>query len=286
MLVPNIMAVCAASNVCQLTEPDIRVFKGRWAVEPRRSIECVKEIAAIREPVGPGRFISNVQFDYPSAKLLNDYGLSEGGHIVSRWAVPALPADKLHTFQSIDATREYGIAPYKNRIDLLYGGLTRMKFPNYTTTCLTVECAELKIGATITDYADVAFGDAAWRYNQTWAVPSENSEAHTTFAADLRTGIYDPSQWNAADAFKARITTMPAPGQVHKLRYETRTRFGAHEKRLVVFRRSDYVVTHEWLHPHGGRMLYVMDPALGVVSSSLYIDPPVNEAALVQTLFK
>lgn len=287
MLVPNIMAVCAASNVCGFTEPDICVVKGRWAVESQYSIECVKEIASIREPVSPERFIPAVKFDYPrSVKCVGEHEVGACSRIVPPVGVPSLRAAKTHTFWSFDATRVYGIAPYKNRIDLLYGGLTMMKLPNYTTTCLTFACAELKISALVADYADVPFGDDTWRHNQTWAVPSEQSEAYTTFVADRRTGMYDRAQRKAADTFKARIATMPAPGQVHKLRYETLTRTGVYETRLVVIRRSDYVVSHEWLHPHGGRMLYVMDLALGSVSSSLYIDPPVNEAALVQTLFK
>ena len=210
-------------NPCGVTFDDIRGATETWLYE-RRTITCIKEIANIREPVSPVHYGPKVDFDCPHPPKLCYYKLGCGNWCVCPLWRRSKHSDAFVEFESVDALRVYTVAKYGIREDLLYGGLTRMKFPELPAGCLTRACVEGTIGAMTDPYTSLDFREGAWQYNRTW------------------------------------------------------TSLGGHSG-------ASKFVQHEWTHPYNGRMVYVITPRGDLVNSTLYIQLPVDGAALMHRLY-
>ena len=311
------------SNPCMLRFADVRDITKVWAFG-RDSIGCVKEIAGIREPVSPIHAGPPVVFECPEPSYYARFGHGNE-QLCFKWrqrkfytlerdilnlaenpehTVPGLTSSSVGDptmleFESRDARRVYTIAMHRNREDLLYGGLTRMKFEVNSMSCLTPRCTQDFIAAYTFPYTDITFGRGSWQLRQSWSELRTQSLTYKAFVEALhRDKLLDSTHQplhrtrkraispEFISAFKKRIETIPLQGTRHTFQYDTIINSGyEYVTHTLAFNRSDYLLLYEWVHPAGARMLYVVRPDDGIFHSSLFIQPPVNHTAITAKLY-
>ena len=290
-----------AINPCGLTYEDVREASSMWALN-RHLARCVKEIADIREVVSPVHYGPDIFFDctWRSIKI-STTGSILGGicplyrpiMLADDWPKyrvksEVVPGDgdwqdvlDVMRFESQDSARVYAVYSIDGRNDLVQGGLNRMKFLSGRTSCFEPKCAEKLIRETVEPYADVSFGLGSWQYNRTWWEIDTESRGFKEMRAMMTNQTL-----RRTDVFETKIRAFAALVEKGPPRPNASHVFAMSNTPTLRIGRSDYRTMHEWLCPYGGRMLYVMvHRGAKDVSSTLFIRPPTNIAAVLERMY-